>query len=1169
MLNSKEVAKSQMESNRSYLHDRFSLVPKGTSTPVNSHGFASQTQLSPAASAKQGTPRRYSLSALSTPSTSRSTPRYQQCQGPLLTSLNYKDNVSMYEETKSCGLAKRIVLYNEEAEEERRVTHQQRYNGLGLFPVVHLFKQQSPVLGPSLKRVKVKLSSPEYLRLCPPEEKRKLLKDMTKPQPAFKRQISLPSHSSTPDIGTKSVLDALKEISRKRIHSEEEHDFPEEWGKRMKTHIPNGAATPTSKRARADSPLEESPTSPTLRQTKKKICVYDEFTASKSSSDLSTLLNFEPPRIKRKTISTSTESLIAPKHVKLVNVETQTIIPVSESKPEPPAPVSVQEDSRTKHANSSIKVFDDARLDRIRKSRLAALMGNLAGKDAALPLKQLVEDEQTSQTVEQDKPKTTENTTPAAPKAPLVSSLAPATRSSSPLPVKQDRHVHFNVPAPITSQAEPLSVPTSITPAAVGPAKTPTSSQPTFSINFADSKAKADLPASSSAFASPVSTKVPTESLNASTPLALSFSKPSLSTSNASEKLPSTPPVISKKTSPSKPGGFKFDLKAPAATPPTTSQNSLALPSADSFIFNKPEQKALSFGNEAQSNAGFGLATATNSFNTAPAPITPAFNFGTSTNDLKFGNFASKSPAAGSVPTTSDSDGQRLSFAAPAAAQNSVKLVPSTGFGGSVPASTAPLFGANQTSGFGAPTVSSTANSSKFGFGSNQTSNAFPSATSVVSFGTTTPASTFGNVDATNFGAPATTLVSFGASSVPPSASFGAPSTTHPSNAFGVANTLSTSKSFGAPSATLASNAFGVPNKTSALSPFGAPSATAAASAFATPTTTAAGFGASSFNMPTFSTSQSAFGAPKLTPSVTAFGDVTLAVSPALNSSNMLGKTTQAPMFGSGTNSAFGAPVQPSSSVFGAAATKSSNPPPPYGTSVFSAQSGTSAPAFKANSTPAFSFGANKTENAFGASTTTTPSVFGAPTSFTSTSGFGSGAPTFGTTTTPSTFGAAPAPSFGQTDNKPAFTFGGADAKPSSIFGSGSANSFGKPANTASTGFGSTGSNVFGSSNPASTVNTQQPAGGFNFGSNALPTSTPFAFGPRGSTEPAKPSFSFTGQSPATFGSSSVQAPPFGGAASTPNFSVVGAAPQQPGVFNIGTGSGVKQRAQLRAKRRT
>lgn len=59
------------------------------------------------------------------------------------------------------------------------------------------------------------------------------------------------------------------------------------------------------------------------------------------------------------------------------------------------------------------------------------------------------------------------------------------------------------------------------------------------------------------------------------------------------------------------------------------------------------------------------------------------------------------------------------------------------------------------------------------------------------------------------------------------------------------------------------------------------------------------------------------------------------------------------------------------------------------------------------------------------------------------------------------------------------------------------------------------------------------------------------------------------GQSPATFGSSSVPAPTFGGAAPTPNFSVVGAAPQQSGVFNIGTGSSVKQRTQLRAKRRT
>lgn len=104
---------------------------------------------------------RYSLSEISpSPSRTKANMNGTHSPGPLLASLNYQDNISMYEETRSSGLARRIVLYNEEKELEKQPTHQEKYSTLGLFPIVHLFKKKVPLLEQSPKRVKIKLSSP-------------------------------------------------------------------------------------------------------------------------------------------------------------------------------------------------------------------------------------------------------------------------------------------------------------------------------------------------------------------------------------------------------------------------------------------------------------------------------------------------------------------------------------------------------------------------------------------------------------------------------------------------------------------------------------------------------------------------------------------------------------------------------------------------------------------------------------------------------------------------------------------------------------------------------------------------------------------------------------------------------------------------------------------------
>lgn len=105
---------------------------------------------------------RYSLSDTNSATPKpHSNPYASNSPGPLLASMSFADNVSLYEETKSSGLAKRIVSYRE-AQEEQHPTHQEKYNSPGLFPVVHLFKNSTSPL--PTKKVKVKLASPGKLK---------------------------------------------------------------------------------------------------------------------------------------------------------------------------------------------------------------------------------------------------------------------------------------------------------------------------------------------------------------------------------------------------------------------------------------------------------------------------------------------------------------------------------------------------------------------------------------------------------------------------------------------------------------------------------------------------------------------------------------------------------------------------------------------------------------------------------------------------------------------------------------------------------------------------------------------------------------------------------------------------------------------------------------------
>lgn len=81
----------------------------------------------------------------------------------------------------------------------------------------------------------------------------------------------------------------------------QEYEFDEDSGKRQKTDLVNGGDS--NKRLRDDSPLLDNITSPS-KQISKRLCMYDEYAASCSSTDYS-FKTSDLSGSKRKSVSTS------------------------------------------------------------------------------------------------------------------------------------------------------------------------------------------------------------------------------------------------------------------------------------------------------------------------------------------------------------------------------------------------------------------------------------------------------------------------------------------------------------------------------------------------------------------------------------------------------------------------------------------------------------------------------------------------------------------------------------------------------------------------------------------------------------------------------------------------------------------------------------------------
>ncbi|CAH0557350.1 unnamed protein product [Brassicogethes aeneus] len=1131
--------------------------PKITSTPFHPIHRRRETLFATPPKPHLLSPKKYALSDIATPPRRglRETSRPQSPTGPLLASTRYNVNVSTYMDTKSPGLTSRIVQYEEEQKNQQRSmpTHQKKYNSPGLFPIVHLFKKKPPVLEQKPKTVTVRIASPEYSRHNSQEYNRMLMEGIVKPSSSTSG-FSPPKTNST---STRSVLDALKEISRKRIHANEDFDLLEESGKRQKTDYFNGMDN--NKRYRDDTSVIDSPVSPSSTQKSKRVCVYDEYAASISSSMSMLPMNKLHVTPKRKSITTSTspESPIKEtKQVKLINAETQTLTTQEPEKLineelQNTEIVTTNAEAKTTEREMPVKIFDDAPLDRIRKNRLAALMGTLAGKSPVLMPKPSAKEQFTMGQMADETDNKSEK--------PLVGILSTPKRSS---PVKSDKHVTFNLSANIAfsessssstgfdlNGGSSKSITTNANTSTLAktninePSKlilsketTVTPTPPTSPVMFEKKTNDVTSSASSTSLSQtlPISSTTtmnsglkPLETSNSlAKSAALNFENNSRSESTTNMSIASststtsymsmassasttslkfeTPSTLS--TSP-KPGGFKFDLSPSKSNAPLVSSTSSTLQfsfgtSKPSDNYKPPSATVESSTNKGGFSFGKSTASATPSFglSTSASPgSTPSFNFGsatqnsTPTTSTPSFNFKSNTSASSTLATTIPSFGNNSNAEA--------KLSEPSSFNFKSPSSTPPsvskppAFGVSSST---APTfgggMPSSSTASAFGGGSNPAPTFEVKATSVPSpFGlntTTTTPSMFG------MNTPST-APSFGGNSTTPSA-FGASNTSVSS--FGLSTATSTTPSFGLNTSKAPS--FGVSKP---LPAFGSTTTTTSSSTFGG---SSAEFGATS--APSFGVSTPSFGTPTTKTASSGFGGNNF-VSKAFNFNSTTPTPTPGPMFGQKSNafgdannsSPFSANAAPNTSVTTSAAVfgKSNNNP-----------ISTTATSVSMFGKPTTAFGDQNNSSPFNASATSSP--FNATTANTS-------APLFGNTNTNPTFGAATttAPIFGTT-NTPSF-------------GQASSNIFGAPNVTAppskplfggtsgTSGFNSTPSaNAFGSPNTFAAKTTASSFGGSTFGVTTTANST---FGTATTT--------FGNSSGSTFGNGSTSG--FGGNTNT------------------------------------
>jgi len=218
-------------------------------------------------------------------------------------------NAKLYADVSSPGFCGRVA----DQLREENVTHQSKYDTVGAFPVVN-FKSQSP---------KIKIKPPVRVRLAPPSNE---LMHYNYGANTFTRSPV----AVGPEESMKSVLQVLKEISRKRIHSHVDEDS-EEVAKRLRvtdTPLDNDGLLHTSllqqtiqgKRAREESSPNEDD-----KKRRKASLKNNEILSSLSSS-----ISIRPPHLqtaKRKAQNIDDSITSTPVTGKLPKVQAEVTPP--------------------------------------------------------------------------------------------------------------------------------------------------------------------------------------------------------------------------------------------------------------------------------------------------------------------------------------------------------------------------------------------------------------------------------------------------------------------------------------------------------------------------------------------------------------------------------------------------------------------------------------------------------------------------------------------------------------------------------------------------------------------------------------------------------------------------------------------------------------------------
>ncbi|KAK9737314.1 hypothetical protein QE152_g10826 [Popillia japonica] len=611
-----------------------------TSTPLSSsklnlnNSLFLRNKLTPLRS-----PPLYNLSEVSNVNNKSPKP-VQNASGPLLASTRFNVSLGTYSDTKSPGLTNRIVQYNNEAKQKQLLTHQPKYGSPGLFPVVHFFKKDVPTASPQPRKVTVRIASPDTSWYNSPEFGTKKVESKSS------NSQNGPSVAQTiTDTETRSVLDALKEISRKRIHTTPDFETEQDVCKRQKRTEKLPSSLESTKRSREeDSPVSDSQNKNVIQQTAKKICVVDMLAASYTSSQLY-------KEKMEKSLKKKAELEKAEKQKKVLNAATQTADPEQAKKAtEEDSRMEVEQntkpfviplkkptqktDDNTEKPPEQLRnalIFDEGRLEIYRKNRLTTFLCALTGQK---PVFLKYEKPQPSPDVELAPEIDTPTTSP--PK--LVSILSPQNKP------KHDKHVTFNLPP---ENNEDIIQPVS-------------SNGGTNSANNTLISSTVSTPVRNSANLIITSTETPKGALTAPTVTKLDFGKVNPHTEQ--ENISNLPEISFTQND-----GSNTHTKSP-------SKCGLPVMQSQTNLSTTPSTLSFTFGNQ-----NTATTTSVSSLNTASSEAFPMFNSSTTSTSPKTGGFKfdlTKSPSELSVAGSGVSSASSINQNIPSFGLSTVGQIP-------------------------------------------------------------------------------------------------------------------------------------------------------------------------------------------------------------------------------------------------------------------------------------------------------------------------------------------------------------------------------------------------------------------------------------------------------------------------------------------------------------